>query len=98
MNATTAQRKPRRITSENVDQTKPAAIVVAKGGGLTNFCRDYDFATSTVHSWMVNGNIPTRKRSHPTMGEVSYHAFILARAKELNHKIRPDDFVEKPAA
>lgn len=89
-------RKPRRITSENIDETKPAAIIIAKAGGLTNFCRDYDFATSTVHSWMLNGLIPTRKRIVPALGEVSYHAWILHRSAELGHGITAGDFIEKP--
>lgn len=100
MNAVTPQpRKARRITSENVDTTKPAAIIVAKAGGLTNFCNDYDFPTSTVHSWMLSGFVPSRRRVVDGLGEVSYQAWILHRSAELGHGITAGDFIEQqPAA
>lgn len=91
-------RKQRRIISDNIDQTKPAAIIVGKAGGLTNFAREYDFPLSTVQSWMVSGFIPTRRRVTDQLGETSYHAWILHRSAELGHGITADDFIEKPSA
>lgn len=97
MNAQTAPRKQRRIISDKIDLTKPAAIIVQKAGGLTNFCRDYDFPLSTVQSWMVSGFIPSRRREAADGSEISYHAWILQRSAELRHKIKPEDFIEQVA-
>lgn len=91
-------RKQRRIISENIDQTKPASVVVNKAGGLTNFSRDYDFPPSTVHSWMKSGFIPTKRRTEPELGEISYHAWILHRSAELGHGITAGDFIETSSA
>lgn len=90
-------RKQREITNERIDQAKPAFIVVDKGGGLTCFCRDYDYNTSTVYGWLQGGLIPTRPRKTP-IGEMSHQAWILHRSKELRHGIKPTDFIEQPAA
>lgn len=97
MNAPAAPRKQRRIISEQIDQTKPAAIIVNKGGGLTAFATAYDYPPSTVQSWLVRGFIPSRIRETPN-GEMSHHAWILHRSKELRHGIKPEDFIEKLAA
>jgi hypothetical protein len=52
--------KPRaqaaRTTSDLIDQTSPAFRVVQKGGGLSKFAADFDFPTSTVHSWLTKRN------------------------------------------
>jgi hypothetical protein len=89
-------RKQRKITSERVDQTKPAFKVVDAFGGLTRFCEENDFALSTVHSWLANGLIPSRKREHPELGEISYQAWILANAERLGIEMAPSIFVEQP--
>lgn len=88
-----ATRQPRRTTSDNIDQTKPAYLIIQKGGGLSAFCRDYDFPTSTVHSWMLSGLIPSRTRDTPE-GRISYQAWIMRRSEELGHGIAPEDFIE----
>jgi hypothetical protein len=89
-------RKQREITNERIDQTKPAFIVIDKAGGLTSFCRDYDYKTSTVYGWLESGFIPTRPR--PTVaGEMSHQAWILHRSRELKHGVKPTDFIEQPA-
>lgn len=92
-----AHHKARPVRSENIDQSKPAAIIVGKGGGLTNFARDYDFPISTVFSWMEGGLIPSRYRDDkPELGEkISYSAWILHRSEQLGHGITPDDFIEQ---
>lgn len=93
------ERKQREITSERIDQSKPASIVVTKAGGLTSFAREYDFPTSTVHSWMLAGLIPSRKRPHPETGEdISYQAYILLVSEKLGHGITAEDFIERAAA
>ena len=42
-------RKRLPTTSDRIDQTAPAYIVVDKWGGLAEFCRDTGWPTSTVH-------------------------------------------------
>jgi hypothetical protein len=46
---------------------------------------------------MKSGFIPSKRRDHETLGEISYQARILHRSAELGHGIEPDDFIEKPA-
>jgi hypothetical protein len=94
----TQPRKQRRVTSERIDQSKPAFKVIDKFGGLTRFCEENDFQPSTVHSWLVSGLIPTRKRSHPERGEISYQAWILGNAQRLGIALEPSDFIETPIA
>lgn len=87
----TPGRKQRAITSDKVDPTKPASIVIDKFGGLTRFCEITGYATSTAHGWTVSGYIPPHRRGAST------HAFILAKAKQNGVKLDPADFVDKPA-
>jgi hypothetical protein len=93
-----SERKQRAITSDKVDQTKPAFVVVDMFGGLTKFCEENDFSAGTVHGWLVNGLIPSRKREHPEHGEISYQAWILLNAERLGVKLEPRHFIEQPIA
>lgn len=96
---TATQRKQREITNESIDQTKPAFKIIDRCGGLTKFCEDFDYSTSTVYGWLVSGFIPTRLRPTPD-GQLSHPAWIMRRAQEL--KLRPPvkaaDFLESPEA
>lgn len=91
-------RKQREIANDQIDKTKPAFIVVDQMcGGLTQFCRDYDYSPSTVYGWLVSGQIPSRPRQ-TGLGEMTHPAWILHRAKELgNRKLKADHFIERPA-
>lgn len=95
-------RKQRRITSDRIDTDSPAYRVVhVKGGGLTKFCEDFDFPTSTVQSWLERGLVPSRTRFLESAGKtVSYQAYIIARGRELDPPIEyePLDFVEQAPA
>lgn len=84
----------RRTTSERIDQSKPAYLIVRKCGGLAAFCRWYGFKTSTVHSWLLSGLIPSRQRDFPEIGRASIQAWILHRSKQLGHEVEPGDFIE----
>lgn len=101
--------RPRRTTSESVDQNSPAYRVVAKAGGLSKFADDFEFPVSTVHSWLANRNgrgksglIPSRTRFSPELGrDASYQEFIIHRGRALKPPVRyvPKDFVwAEPAA
>lgn len=94
-------RKQRSTTSDRIDPDSPAYRVVhGKGGGLTRFCHDFDFPTSTVQSWLERGLIPSRTRFSDELGRtVSYQAYITAKAKTLAPPIDyvPEDFVEAAA-
>lgn len=95
------RKPPRRTTSDRIDQSSPAYRVVKKAGGLAQFCRDFDFKTSTVHSWLLRGLIPSRTRHDPTIGRtVSYQAYIIHRGRELDPPVDylPEDFVEGESA
>jgi hypothetical protein len=106
MNAPLQQ--PRKTTSELIDQTSPAFRVVQKGGGLTKFCEDFDFPTSTVHSWLTKRNgrgrsglIPSRTRFVAELGrDMSYQSWIIHRARQLDPPIEytAEDFVESEDA
>lgn len=91
-------RKQREIANDQIDKTKPAYIVVDQiCGGLTQFCRDYDYAPSTVYGWLEGGQIPSRTRQTPD-GEMTHPAWILHRAKQLgNRKLKPAHFIEATA-
>lgn len=91
-------RKQRKITSERIDQTKPAFMVVNAFGGLTRFCEITGFAPSTVHSWLVNGLIPSRYLDDSDLGRISYQAWILVCAERNKVKMAPAIFVEPLAA
>jgi len=96
-----AERKQRAITSEKIDQTKPAFRVVDMFGGLTKFCDATGFAPGTVHGWLVNGLIPSRKRKFddaPELGEVSYQAYILHIADRERIPLDAAHFIEQPLA
>ena len=84
--------KPRRrkrlpTTSDRIDQTQPAFIVVDKWGGLADFCRDTGWPTSTVHDWLVKGLIPADRQAR-----------VLELARELRKPVKPLDFVPVPKA
>ena len=90
-----APRKQRTITSERIDQTKPAHLVVnVRFGGLTRFSNLTGFAPSTVHSWLVRGIIPNRM--HEESG-LSYHGYIIKVANDEAVELSADDFIEQPA-
>jgi hypothetical protein len=86
-------RKMRRLTCDKIDETKPAALIVAKFGGLSRFCSICGFGVSSVHGWMVRGLIPSRFTSEGH----SYQAHILAKAHELGIELGPEDFIETTA-
>jgi hypothetical protein len=86
--------KLRAITSKQVDQTKPASIVINKFGGLTKFCQLTGFPTSTAHAWTIRGYIPPHGRGDQR--SISYHAQILAVARENNIPLSGTDFVDQP--
>lgn len=97
-------RQQRKTTSDLIDQTSPAFRVVQKGGGLSKFADDFDFPTSTVHSWLTKRNgrggsglIPARTRYCAALGrQLSYQAWIMYRGRQLEPPIEfvPEDFVE----
>lgn len=99
--------KPRKV-SDLIDTNAPAYRVVQKGGGLTKFCKDFDFSTSTVHSWLTKRNgrggsglIPSRTRYSEEHGkEISYQAWIIHRGRQLDPPVEygPEDFVEAEEA
>lgn len=84
-------RKPRAITSEKVDQDRPAFRIIAKFGGLTRFCEITGFPISTVHGWTVTGLIPNRKRDG-----VGIPAFIMNKGAEIGVSIDPSEFIDMP--
>lgn len=84
-------RKPRMITSEHIDETKPAPRIVAKAGGLTAFCNMCNFPTSTVHRQMKNGFFPNRV--HKPSG-LSIQAYIIRCLREHGIEIDAADFIE----
>lgn len=100
-----SEHRPRKTTSESVDQNSPAFRVVQKGGGLSRFCEQFDFPTSTVHSWIakrngrgMSGLIPARTRWCADLNRhISYQAWIIHRGRQLEPPIEygPDDFVER---
>lgn len=97
-------RQPRKTTSELIDQNSVAFRIVQKAGGLSKFCEDFDFPTSTVHSWLTKRNgrgksglIPARTRFSADHGrEISYQAWIMHRGRQLEPPVEygPEDFVE----
>lgn len=90
MNDVAVQRKQRSLTSENVKTDSPAARIVDKFGGLTRFCELCDFPHATAHSWMTRaGCIPNKRRD-----DMSYQAWIMARAVENGIVITPVDFLD----
>jgi hypothetical protein len=97
-----AERKQRRTTSDRINPNSPAYKVVhGKGGGLSKFCADFDFPTSTVQSWLERGLIPSRTRHSEELGRtVSYQAYIIARGKQLDPPVDyvPEDFIESEEA
>lgn len=85
-------RKQRTTTSERIDPTKPAAIVInGHFNGLTHFCNLTGYSTSTAHWWLTRGYIPAARK-----GE-SIHSHILAVAAQNNIKLPPEAFVQQPA-
>jgi hypothetical protein len=93
MNAETKVRKQRAITSDRVDPTKPAAIIINdRFGGLTRFCELTGYKTSTAHGWTLTGFIPPRLHGEST------HSHILAVAEANGIEIEAADFVERPVA
>jgi hypothetical protein len=93
MDTPSGSRKRRKTTSERVDPTKPAAIVVNdRFNGLTHFCRLTGYPTSRVHWWLTKGYIPAERK-----GE-SIHSHILTVAAANDVALRPEDFVQTPPA
>jgi hypothetical protein len=94
-------RKQRKTTSERINPSSPAyRIVHDKGGGLSKFCQDFDFPTSTVQSWLERGLIPSRTRFVEDLARtVSYQAYIMHRGKQLEPPVEyvPEDFIETEA-
>lgn len=85
-------RKQRAITSDKIDLTKPASIVInGRFKGLSRFCALTGYPTSTAHGWMETGYIPAHRK------KASVHAHILAVAAEHGIEIERADFVEAPA-
>jgi hypothetical protein len=103
-----ARKPPRRTISENVDQNTPAYRVVQKAGGLAKFCEDFDFPTSTVHSWLAkrpgrphSGLIPANTRHVPELDRtLSYTGYIIWRGRQLDPPVEytAEDFVEDEEA
>lgn len=90
----THAKKQRKLTSQRVDPTKPAAIIInGIFEGLTNFCKLTGYPTSTAHGWTINGFIPPRWRKKST------HPHIIAVGRKAGYEIGPEHFVETvPAA
>lgn len=82
---------PRKITSKHVKIDMPAAQIVTKMGGLTNFCETCGFNTSAVHRWMKNGVIPNRIDKDR---DVSTYKHIINCAAEKGVTVTPADFIE----
>lgn len=85
-------RKQRAITSERIDPSKPASIVIDRRfNGLTNFCEKTGFPISTANDWRIKGFIPpTRRDGSPCQSH------ILAVAEKEGIEMDPADFVERP--
>lgn len=90
---TTPAKKQRKLTSQRVDPTKPAALIInGIFHGLTNFCNLTGYPTSTAHGWTINGFIPPRWRKEPT------HPHILKVAAKAGYEMDASMFVEQPQA
>jgi hypothetical protein len=86
----TQAKKQRKLTSQKVDPTKPAAIIInGLFAGLTNFCALTGYPTSTAHGWTVTGFIPPRWHGQPT------HPHILKVGIKAGIAIEPAHFVEQ---
>ena len=84
-------RKQRIITSDKIDQTRPASIVINRRfRGLADFCQIMGYPTSTVYEWLLNGYIPSRYAGQPTCAE------IIRRGAERGYLISPADFIDAP--
>lgn len=83
--------KQRKVTSEAIDRTKPASVVIDKFGGLTRFCTATGYGISTAHSWIRRGFIPPVLR---TMPDRSVHQHIIAVGRTMRIIVKPADFVE----
>ncbi len=88
--------KARPVTRSNpkrpIDRGAPAAIVVAKFGGLSRFSAAIGKPPSTVHRWLVKGHI-----------DGAYHAEIMAAAQVRGNlvngeKLVPVDFIDVRSA
>lgn len=80
-------RGARTLTSDRIDRTAPASIVIEKFGGLTRFCELTAVPTSTAHSWAEVGLIPARRQAH-----------ILQVAATHSVPVTPPDFVPRAQA
>lgn len=86
-------RKQRALTSDRIDQTKPAYVVIhIRFRGLANFCRLTGYPRSTAYDWMVKGYIQPRR------GDQSVHAHILHVASENAIEMTAADLVDQPAS
>ncbi len=85
---TTKAPRQRAITSDRVDQNAPAyVVIVTKWGGLSSFCTDTGWPSSTVHDWLVKGLIPADRQAR-----------VLELARDLRKPVKPVDFVPVPKA
>lgn len=81
----------RTITSSKIKADSPAARIVDKFGGLSAFCRACDFAIPTVHRWMVEGLVPSKRKNG-----MSYAAWIITCAEARGIDVGPADFIDLP--
>lgn len=79
-------RKPRAIKSKRIDPNAPASLVVTAFGGLSLFCQETGFKSSTVWGWLEKGFIPADHQPH-----------IRAVAERLELDILAATFVAEPA-
>lgn len=87
------RKKQRIISSDRVMTDRPAHRIVDKFGGLSRFCELCDFPIATVHSWLTrSGSIPAKYR-----GDLSYQAWIMAKAIEHEIPLELADFLDMPA-
>lgn len=83
-------RKQRALTSDRVDHSKPAPIIInQRFNGLTHFCELTGYPTSTAWGWVERGFIPPRWRGKSTQPH------ILAIAAKHKISMEAADFVEQ---
>ena len=81
-----ADRKPRAIKSKRIDPNAPASLVVNAFGGLSLFCQEAGFKSSTVWGWLEKGFIPADHQPH-----------VRAIAERLELDLPASTFVAEPA-
>lgn len=65
-----------------IDETKPAAVIAAKFGNISDFAKAIDRPYITAYQWVRRGLIPTQEQSH-----------VLSVAKELDIGVTANDFI-----